>query len=122
MVKMHMSYLNIEQGDIVIARVPFSNLEGSKDRPILIVSNNLYNSKMSDVIAVKITSTKTGKFQIKLTQKDLKEGKLKKTSFVEYGFIITIEKSLITQKIGKVKKKYLNKVIDNLDGIFEDLF
>lgn len=116
---MLMNYLNIEQGDIVIASIPFSNLEGSKERPILVVSNNLYNSKMNDVIAVKITSTRTGKFQIKLTQKDLKEGKLKKTSFVEYGFIITIEKSLITQKIGKVKDGYLEKVLRALDDIFE---
>ena len=115
-----MNYLNIEQGDVVIAHAPFSNLEG-EDKPILVVSNNIYNSKMNDVIAVKITSTRTGKFQIKLTQKDLAEGKLKKTSFVEYGFIITIEKSLITQKIGKIKKNYLDKVINSLNKIFESV-
>ena len=115
---MLMNYLNIEQGDIVISRVPFSNLESSKDRPILIISNNEYNSKMNDVLAVKITSTRTGKYQIKLTQKDLKEGKLKKISYVEYGFIITIEKSLITQKIGKVNDRYLKKVLDKVNAIF----
>ncbi len=113
-----MSCLNIEQGDIVIVRVPFSNLEGNKDRPLLIISSNEYNSKMNDVIGVKITSIKH-EYQIKLTQKDLIEGKLKKNSYIEYGFVITIDKELIAMKIGKVKPELLSKV---LDGVSEVLY
>ncbi len=111
-----MSYLNIEQGDIVVARVPFSDLEGGKDRPLLIISNNEYNSKMNDVIGIKITSIKHN-YQIKLTQGDLVEGKLKKTSYVEYGFIITIEKELIAMKIGKVNPEFLAKVLEATSGV-----
>ncbi len=113
-----MNYLNIKQGDIVIVRVPFSNLEGSKDRPVLVISNNEYNSRMNDIIGVKITGVKHD-YQIKLNQEDLVEGKLKKTSYVDYGFVITLDKELIALKIGKVKPEFLSRVIEELSKVLK---
>ena len=67
----------VQQRDIVLLRFPFSDLQGSKVRPALVISNDSYNSKSSDFIAVAITSNlKTGGFSIPLTNADLQEGKL----------------------------------------------
>jgi mRNA-degrading endonuclease toxin of MazEF toxin-antitoxin module len=46
----------VTQRDVVLLRFPFSNLRGSKLRPALVISNDSYNSKSEDFIAVVIRS------------------------------------------------------------------
>lgn len=45
-----------KQGEIVLVPFPYSDLSGSKRRPVLVVSNNLYNNSFLDIVVVAITS------------------------------------------------------------------
>jgi mRNA interferase MazF len=48
-----------KQGDILLIPVPFSDLTSSKKRPVLVLSNNDYNTKTEDIIAAAVTSIKS---------------------------------------------------------------
>ena len=109
-----------DQGEILVLELPFSNLTGSKLRPVLVVSNSNYNNSGNDIIVAKITGSyfKTP-WETELTNSNLETGKLKKTSFIDSGFIFTIEKSIIKKNIGKIKSNHLNVVLGKINQIIE---
>ena len=110
--------LIFRQGEIVIINLPFSDLSGSKNRPALIISSNEFNKNNQDIIALKITSSYFNtKWELKLVNNDLKSGKLKKQSYIDTGFIYTIEKSLITHNIGSITNSLLTEVKSKLKNV-----
>jgi len=59
------------QGDILLVPIPFSDLSSSKKRPVLVLSNNEYNSKTNDIVVAAITSNIITKdYTILLTTED----------------------------------------------------
>lgn len=45
-----------EQGDILLIPIPFTDLSSQKRRPVIVISNNVYNQKTTDVVIVAMTS------------------------------------------------------------------
>ncbi len=41
-----------DQGDIVLIPVPFTDLSSQKRRPVIVISNDIYNRISADVIVV----------------------------------------------------------------------
>ncbi|MCR4368293.1 MAG: type II toxin-antitoxin system PemK/MazF family toxin, partial [archaeon] len=100
---MQTTYSNFEQGDIVTADIVYSQQFGFKRRPVLVASSTKYNNHSEDIIVVSISSsTPRTKYDVKLINNDLQEGKLKLESKIITDFPTTIEKTLISQKIGKI--------------------
>ena len=103
--------MNLNQGDLVLLSYPFSNLEGKKVRPALIISNNIFNKKSDDCILVPLTSVIKNEFySILINQDDLADGKLMKISRIRVDKIFSAEKRLIRMKIGKINKDTFEKV------------
>ena len=46
----------MNQCDIYLMKFPFSDLSNQKIRPVLIISNDIYNNKFNDVVVVPLTS------------------------------------------------------------------
>lgn len=116
---MLVSYSNFEQGDIVVLPIPFSNLESSKLRPAVIISNNNFNKMYPDIIALKITSMGHSlPFDILLSSDDLAKGELLKESTINCGFAMTIDKKLISQIIGKINSHKLFEIKLKLKELF----
>ena len=66
------------QRDILLTRFPFSDLIGSKVRPVLVLSNDAYNRRFSDVLICAITSSpRPHEYATDLGAKDLEQGVLK---------------------------------------------
>ncbi|HZW56948.1 MAG TPA: type II toxin-antitoxin system PemK/MazF family toxin [Nitrososphaerales archaeon] len=108
----------VQQRDIVLLRFPFSDLQGSKVRPALVISNDSYNSKSGDFIAVAITSNlKTRGYSIPLTNEDLQEGKLIVNSKIKPDKIFSANKKLVRMNIGKAKNAIHQKVIGSISEI-----
>lgn len=89
--------IKYNQLEIVLVPFPFSDLSSIKRRPVLIVSNNNYNQKYSDVIVVVITSVHRSKdqYSILITNDDLEYGMLPEKSMIKTHIIFTIAKSKI---------------------------
>jgi len=45
-----------KQGEMVLIPVPFSDLKSKRRRPVIIISNDLYNQKTEDIVVVAVTS------------------------------------------------------------------
>lgn len=45
-----------EQGDILLVPIPFSDLSSQKRRPVIVISNHVYNQKATDLVVVAMTS------------------------------------------------------------------
>ena len=100
----------MEQGDIVLMDFSYSNLQRSKFRPALVISNSRYNSNSLDVIVLRITSKPKKEWVIKMTNKDVASGSLVVESYVKVDSIFTIEKEMVAKVVGKLKKEKVKEV------------
>ena len=111
--------MNAQQKELVLLPYPFSDLEGTKVRPALIVSNNSFNRKSADCVMVPLTTViKDEDYSIILDQEDLSSGKLLKQSRVRADKIFSVEKDLIMMKIGTIKKETFDKIKEEVFKIF----
>ena len=114
-----MNYSNFEQGEIIVAPIPFSNQFSAKLRPALIISKKEYNTKTEDLIVLKITSKgKDYPFDIELKKKDLTNGKLTQESVIQADFPVVIEKRSISQSIGKISNQKLKEVKQKIKELY----
>ena len=104
-----------EQKDLLLVPFPFSDHSGRKVRPVIVISNNEFNSYSDDVIVVGVTSNiSKDKYTINLTNNELDEGKLSTTCCIKVENVLKLDKELIIKKIGKINKETLKKIIDKL--------
>ena len=103
----------ISQRDIILLNFPFSNLNQSKVRPVIVLSNNRYNKKSNDVIVVPLTSNlkQTDHYTL-ITTDDLEKGYLVTDSMVKVDRIFSINKQLVRTNIGRINKPTLLKIQD----------
>ena len=117
---MQKSYSSFEQGEIVAADIIYSQQVGFKRRPVLVISNSGYNKQSEDLIVLSISSTQPkAKYDIGLTNKGLVAGELRTESKILADFPTTIEKNLISQKIGKISKQKLQEVKQKIKELYE---
>ncbi|MBI2347617.1 MAG: type II toxin-antitoxin system PemK/MazF family toxin [Deltaproteobacteria bacterium] len=108
------------QRDILLTRFPFSDLVGSKVRPVLVLSNDGYNRRFSDVLICAITSSpRTHEYAASLTAKDLDQGILKVESKVRADTITSIEQEIVLKKIGRVKKEKYRQVVNLVQKLID---
>ena len=96
----------IQQRHVVILPFPFSDLQQRKARPAIIVSNNRYNRRSDDVVAVPLTSNlRPSEYSVSVTSKDMESGELVIDSNARVDRIFSVEKRIIVKRIGKVDRK-----------------
>jgi len=118
---MQKNYLNFERGEIVILKLPFTDLIRKKLRPVLVINNKNLSNLSKDIIVLKISSQRQlHKYEVKIDKEDLESGKIKKASYIHCHSIFTVEKALIFAKAGKINPKKLEEVIKILNKIFVD--
>jgi len=109
----------IDQKEIVLLPFPFSDLEGTRVRPALVVSNDELNKKSDDCIMVPlITIIKQEPYSVIIKQEDLSSGRLLKSSRIRTDKIFSVKKDLVTMKIGVVNGKVLERVKKEIQNMF----
>jgi mRNA interferase MazF len=109
-----------EFGDVVLAPFPFAQEPGqSKQRPVIVVSNSAYNLGTSDLVCCGITSvlTNTG-FHILITQKDMESGAMPWDSLIKYGYVYTLQRSLVMKKVGRVDGRIRRQIVKAMAELF----
>lgn len=101
----------ISQREIILLSFPFSDLRTSKVRPAIVISNNEYNSKFDDIIAVPLTTNlKFRDYAFVITNKDLDRGRLIKDSNVKVDRIFSVDKNLVRFAIGRVNRNVHRRI------------
>ena len=88
-------------GDIVLIPVPFSDLSSSKKRPVLVISNNSYNTAKPDMIVVAITSN-VSQQGISISSSDMTTGQLPKPSVIRSDKVYTLDQKIVIKSIGQL--------------------
>ena len=106
-------------GDIVLVRFPFTNQQGSKQRPAVVVSSAAYNRARPDLILMAVTSQMKPKpgFGEASIQDWQAAGLLKPSSLKPILF--TAEKTIIAKTLGRLKavdQEALRKVLGAILG------
>ena len=111
--------MKFKQKELVLLPYPFTDQEGSKVRPAIIVSNDDFNKKCQDCVMVPLTTIiKNEPYSIIINQEDLSFGKLLKSSRIRIDKIFTINKNLIMMQIGKISEKTFLSIKSEISKVF----
>ena len=109
----------ILRGDIVWAELdPTVGNEQAGRRPVLVISNNIFNERSGTVIAVAVTSQQP-KVPFPLTA-ELSNKELPKRSWVKIGQIRTLSTKRLGGKIGKATRGDMDLIVEGLTEIIDD--
>jgi mRNA interferase MazF len=111
------------QRDVVLVPYPFTNQQGDKKRPALIISANWINNGTQDVILVGMTTVIPQtplRDQVNLSVRDLKMISLDRPCIIKTGKIFTIEKALVIKTLGHVSPETFQEVLRHLDDVFSN--
>ena len=114
--------INIEQQDIVLAHFPFTDLSATKQRPVLVVSNDNINKNKGtlDFIGLAVTSKiRRTSYAVQIDTNDLETGSLPKQSEIHCDKIGTIEKKLALKRLGKLNNTAFSVVKSKLFEVFK---
>ncbi len=101
------------RGDVVILEVFFSDNQGSKVRPALVVQSDFLNERLADTIVAIITSSPRrfsgsgSQLQIDPASVAGKSSCLRALSVVQCENLVTVDKSLIHAKIGRLSESLM---------------
>ena len=114
----YQSKQRFRQGDIVLAKYPFTDLGGAKLRPAIVISNNEFNETHNDIILVPLTSIiRNEDISLIINSDDLISGRLIKTSAIRIDKIFSLNKKLIDARIGKIRESILEVILKKCNTI-----
>lgn len=96
-----------QPSDVVVLPFPFTDLSARKKRPVLILKAA---NAHGDFLAVQITSQSGYEGALVLEQDDFSLGLLPKISFVRPDKLVTLNKSLIEQRVGVLTQEAFARI------------
>jgi mRNA interferase MazF len=106
--------------DILMASdpIPYSDLKSKKRRPVIVISNNLYNQKTEDIVVVAVTSNiETKEYTLLITQNDMEEGNLPRDSMIRVDKIYSLSQLIVVKRLGKIKEATFESLIALLNRL-----
>ncbi len=111
--------MNAKQREIFLVPFPFSDLRGSKIRPVLVLSKDNFNLSSEDVIVCSITSNNSKDFySVLLNNSLLEEGHLFEESTIKVENIVKIEKNKLLKKIAKINNDTFSDFLNKMFALF----
>lgn len=107
------------QRDILLIPIPFTDLSSMKRRPVLVLSNNHYNSISTDVVVTAITSNLLATdYGLVIGQQHLEEGTLQQQSLIRCDKIYTLSQKIVLKRFGRLNKNSFSLVLDMIQSLF----
>jgi mRNA interferase MazF len=107
-----------DQGDIVLVPVPFTDLSAHKQRPVIVISNDAYNRRTTDIVVVAMTSNPAQvDYSFVITSNDLLQGQLNHPGTIRVDKLYTLSQSIVSRTFGRVTPR----VLDRIRGLLQEL-
>ncbi len=101
----------LNQRDIVLIPIPFTDLSSQRRRPVVVISNDDYNHKTDDIVIVAMTSNlMPTDYSFTITTTDLEIGALNRPSKVRVDKIYTLAQSTVVKTFGRVNQTTFSKI------------
>jgi mRNA interferase MazF len=101
----------LEQGDIVLVPVPFTDLSSQKRRPVIVLSNETYHRVAADVIVVAMTSNPANvPYGFRISSANLVEGALNRPGTVRVDKVYTLAQAIVVKKFGRVSPEIVERI------------
>ncbi len=92
-------------------KFPFSDLESSKVRPAIVLSNDRYNRRSEDFLAVPLTSNlKLRDYALLVSNNELESGNLIADSKVKLDRVFSVSQRLVRMKIGRIRAEVHERI------------
>ncbi|MCE7989326.1 MAG: type II toxin-antitoxin system PemK/MazF family toxin [Caldilinea sp. CFX5] len=106
----------LQRGDIVIATFPFTDLSGSKRRPALVLATTTPNADSILAFISSVMPMVVNSYELPLipADADFAQTGLKVPSILRLNKLVTLERSLITRRIGRVSPQRLRAIDDRV--------
>lgn len=116
--------MSFARGDVVIALFPNADGSPPKPRPVVIVQADVYNSRLSNLLVVAVTSnlshaTDPASVLVEVATPDGQTTGLRQDSVISCINIATISDRLIARRIGQLTPALLQKVNDAIKAALE---
>ncbi len=99
------------QRDIVLVPYPFSDLHQAKYRPAIVISNDTYNKKFKDFVAIPLTSNPNAReYTVPVTSKEMAAGNLSVASVAKVDKIFNLEQKMIVRTYGQLRQDAFDKI------------
>ena len=96
---------------IALVPFPFSDLSGSKYRPVLVVAD----AGRGDFVLCQVTSNRYGDPQaIELDDDDFADGSLHRISYARPGKLFTAHERLVRARVGTLKQRTHDRVVNSI--------
>lgn len=100
-----------DQGEIVLIPVPFTDLSSTKRRPVIVISNALYQRTSLDMVVVAMTSNPSpAPFSFQISNQDLVAGRLNRSGQVRPDKVYTLAQHLAVRSFGRVTPNVLERI------------
>ncbi|MEW5997125.1 MAG: type II toxin-antitoxin system PemK/MazF family toxin [Candidatus Micrarchaeota archaeon] len=99
------------RNEIYFSPFPFSDSSEEKTRPVLVISNNHYNSNEPDVIVCGMTSNIGNPYALPIHKADLEHGILYEDSYARADMVGRIAQNKLHYRIGKVREEFCARLI-----------
>ena len=94
-------------GDVIVAPFPFSDLTNAIKRPAVVLAT----LEGDDIILCQITGrSRLDKYFIHLKNKDFTKGSLNVDSIIRPNKLFTIDKSIVSYKVGSLRREKFGEV------------
>lgn len=111
----------LRHGDIVLIPVPFTDLSSQKRRPVVIISNDVYQQQTQDIVVVAMTSNiRPTEYGFVITTEDLVEGILNRPSQIRVDKIYALAQSIVVKTFGRVSDKTILRIHHNLQNLISN--
>lgn len=108
----------LEQRDIVLIPVPYTDLSSTKSRPVLVVSSTVWNRTSRDILVVAITSNLIVSANGAIINTiDMERGSLPRQSLVRANKIYTLSQASVIKIYGKLNTVKFEEVLQQLDTV-----
>jgi len=112
---LRVSKASLRVGSVVLVTFPFSNLQGQKVRPALVLAK----VEFENLILCQITSKPyTSKISICIKPEDFSKGNLPVASFVRPDKLFTADSTIIKDTVGQLTSTTKNKILDSVSKLF----
>jgi len=112
---------NLKKVDIVLVPFPFTDLSTSKLRPALVLYTNQSHQDITlcFISSQGISTVQDDEFILNITDPNFNQTGLKTASKVRITRIVTLERQLITRKLGQMTIKQIEKLNKKMIQAFQ---